>query len=217
MFKYAFVLVFVTGAFVNAQIELVEPESENYPTITNLVYFNVSLMSATGASQPLGQIVMGLYGDIVPITVENFRALATSTYGPEYSYEGSIFHRIIPGFMIQGGDYTRGDGTGGRSIYQGGVPPGTFPDENFVLNHTGPGDLSMANAGPDSNTSQFFITLVKTDWLDGKHVVFGRVVEGMDVVKVIESYGSDTGQLIGGVTIVITDSGELEPETIASP
>ncbi|KAI0086820.1 cyclophilin [Irpex rosettiformis] len=160
------------------------------------VFFDVA-----ADQEPLGRIVFKLYDDVVPKTARNFRELATGQHG--FGYAGSHFHRIIPGFMCQGGDFTRHNGTGGKSIYGR-----MFPDENFNLRHTKPGLLSMANAGPNTNGSQFFITTEVTSWLDGKHTVFGEVVSGADIVKKIEAAGTTSGN--PKKHIVITSSGVVE-------
>ncbi|KAF8686987.1 hypothetical protein HU200_043266 [Digitaria exilis] len=175
--------------------------------VTNKVFFDIHING-----KPEGRIVIGLFGDTVPKTAENFRAMVTGekgmgTHGKPLFYKGSTFHRIIPGFMIQGGDFVNGDGTGCDSIYGGKI----FPDENFKLGHSEAGTISMANYGKDTNGCQFAITTVQGSRLpknlDGKHVVFGKVLSGMDVIQKIEAQGQPSG--VPKAKVVIADCGEL--------
>ena len=176
--------------------------SQTLDTVTQKVYFDITI-----DGEEAGRIVFGLFGNTTPKTAENFAQLTTGEAGIGNSgkplhFKGSSFHRIIPGFMAQGGDFTAGNGTGGESIY------GTkFADENFTLKHSKPYLLSMANAGPNTNGSQFFITFVVTSWLDGRHTVFGEVLEGFDVINKLEKIGSGSGTT--SKKAVIADCGKL--------
>ncbi|KAM3695582.1 hypothetical protein ACB098_07G143600 [Castanea mollissima] len=204
IFLYLVLLIFLIFAFSNPKTEKIEEKAEEVPEITHRVYFDVDI-----EEQRQGRIVIGLYGQVVPKTVENFRALCTGekgkdAHGKKLHYKGTPFHRIVSGFVIQGGDIVHGDGRGFISIYGGG----TFPDENFKIKHSHAGVVSMVNSGPDSNGSQFFITTVKASWLDGEHVVFGKVIQGMDTVFAIEG-GAGTYSGKPRKKVVIADSGEI--------
>ncbi|SOV15524.1 peptidyl-prolyl cis-trans isomerase [Plasmodium sp. gorilla clade G2] len=167
--------------------------------ITHKTYFDITI-----DDKPLGRIVFGLYGKVAPKTVKNFVSICKGTVvdGKMLHYTNSIFHRIIPNFMAQGGDITNFNGTGGLSIYGK-----KFEDENFKVNHSRRGLLSMANAGKNTNGSQFFILFIPTPWLDGRHVVFGEVIEGLDKLVHIEAVGTDSGEPLKRV--LVKESGEL--------
>ncbi|GLT42911.1 hypothetical protein SLA2020_168880 [Shorea laevis] len=194
-------IILILAILSSKQVE--EKTEEEDCKITHRVYLDVDI-----DGQRLGRIVIGLYGQVVPKTVENFRALCTGekgngARGKAFHYKRTPFHRIISGFVIQGGDIAHGDRRGGESTYGG-----TFFDENFKIKHSHAGVVSMANSGPDSNGSQFFITTVKASWLDGEHVVFGKVIQGMDTVYAIEG-GAGTYSGEPRKKVIIADSGEI--------
>mmetsp|Transcript_15332 Transcript_15332/g.25512 ORF Transcript_15332/g.25512 Transcript_15332/m.25512 type:complete len:206 (-) Transcript_15332:325-942(-) len=203
MFSSRVIKFLLVACFIGAlTLATAKKSKKNLEQITSKVFFDIEI-----GGKPAGRITIGLFGETVPKTTENFRALCTGEKGQTASgkalhYEGSKFHRVIPQFMIQGGDFTHGTGVGGESIYGG-----KFDDENFKIKHKAPGYLSMANAGPNTQGSQFFITTVVTPWLDGKHVVFGKVIDGYDVVEAVEAVGSGSGKPSKDVRIA--KSGEL--------
>uniref|UniRef100_A0A646QDQ8 Peptidyl-prolyl cis-trans isomerase n=1 Tax=Hemiscolopendra marginata TaxID=943146 RepID=A0A646QDQ8_9MYRI len=207
--SFAFSLVILVIVLNLVQSE----EKKKGPKVTDKVWFDIKI-----GDEAVGRITIGLFGKTVPKTVKNFVELSKkhltepSSDGTLVGYKGSIFHRVIKDFMIQGGDFTNKDGTGGRSIYGD-----RFADENFKLKHYGAGWLSMANAGKDTNGSQFFITVKKTPWLDGRHVVFGKILEGMAIIRKIEKTKTD-GRDRPSADVTIVDSGHIavdEPFTVS--
>ncbi|KAG0475883.1 hypothetical protein HPP92_012724 [Vanilla planifolia] len=213
----AFVFVFIVIS-IHRRPAQEKKDAESVHEITHRVYMDVNI-----DGQHAGRIVVGLYGKVLPKTVEKFRALCTGEKGKvpngnevhhkgpklkSLRYKGTTFHRIVSGFIIQGGDITHSDGKGSDSIYGG-----AFPDENFMVKHSHAGVVSMANSGPDSNGSQFFITTVKASWLDGQHVAFGKVIQGMDTVFAIEG-GAGTYNGKPRKKVVIVDSGEISGEQL---
>lgn len=175
-------------------------KAKNDLLVTQKTYFDVSI-----GNKPAGRIVIGLFGDTVPDTTKNFVELSKNS--PGFGYQGSKCHRVIKNFMMQCGDFTNGNGTGGKSIYGA-----TFPDENFKVKHYGAGWLSMANRGPNTNGSQFFITFEQTPWLNNRHVVFGKVLEGMDIVRQIEKIPTNQRDQ-PSQEVTITSGGTLAVET----